>query len=164
MRRLLALALLTLAAHTASAELLLGQVVGVADGDTITVLDVDHTQHKIRLAGIDAPESRQAFGSRSRQHLAVLVFRRQVEVAWHKVDRYGRLVGKVRVDGADVSLKQLEAGLAWHYLQYAREQTETDRLVYAGAERAAREERRGLWAEAHPVAPWEFRRVRVSSQ
>lgn len=87
-----------------SAEELQGVIVGVADGDTVTVLDADRVEHKIRLAGIDAPERRQAFGARSRQALASRVFKRTVTVDWHKRDRYGRLVGKVLVDDQDAGL------------------------------------------------------------
>ena len=92
-----------------------GQVVGVTDGDTITVLDGQRTQHKVRLAGIDAPEKAQAFGQRSKEHLSSLVFGRQVKVETEKQDRYGRTVGKVLVEGRDANLAMVVAGLAWHY-------------------------------------------------
>ena len=69
-----------------------GRVVGVADGDTITILDSTKTQHRVRLAGIDGPEKKQAFGTRSRENLSKWVYRRDVIVEWHKKDRYGRLV------------------------------------------------------------------------
>lgn len=134
------------------------EVVGVTDGDTLVVLDGNMVQHKVRLAGIDAPERRQAFGSRARQSLASQVFKRTVTVDWHKRDRYGRLVGKVLVGNKDVGLELVAAGLAWHYKAYEREQTAQDRLAYAEAERVARERRLGLWADAEPVPPWEFRR------
>lgn len=76
------------------AETLRGKVVGVSDGDTITVLDADKIQYKVRLAGIDAPEKSQAFGERSKQHLGNLVFGKVVYVEWNKTDKYGRTVGK----------------------------------------------------------------------
>ena len=134
-----------------------GLVVGIADGDTLTLLDADHVQHKIRLAGIDAPEKRQEFGSRSKQNLADLVFRKQVTVEWNKFDRYGRVIGKVLVGGDDVCLAQVRAGLAWHYKAYQREQSAADRERYAQAELDARASRRGLWRDASPVPPWDFR-------
>lgn len=140
------------------AETLTGVVVGLADGDTVTVLDAEEVQHKVRLAGIDAPEKRQPFGDRSRQHLASLVFRKQVVVQWHKTDRYGRIVGKVLVGGLDAGLEQVKAGLAWHYIEYAREQTPSDRGAYADAEASARASCRGLWQQPDAVPPWEFRR------
>lgn len=163
-RRLLALVLL-LAAYVAPAwaHTLLGEAVGVADGDTITVLDAERVQHRVRLAGIDAPEKNQPFGTRARQALATAVFRKQVTVEWHKRDRYERLVGKVLVNGRDVGLDMLEAGLAWHYKTYEREQSTQDRAAYAGAETHARQARLGLWVDASPVAPWEFRRGHVSA-
>jgi endonuclease YncB( thermonuclease family) len=142
---------------TALADTLEGKVVGVTDGDTITVLDSDNTQHKIRLAGIDAPEKKQAFGNVSKQQLADRVFQKTVTIDYSKTDRYGRLVGIVLVDGEDINIQQIEAGLAWHYKKYEREQTPEDRERYAAAEGEAREARRGLWREPEPVAPWEFR-------
>jgi endonuclease YncB( thermonuclease family) len=112
----LLLALLVLTAHhSALAEELWGRVVKVSDGDTISVLDSRNATHRVRLAGIDAPESRQDFGTRSRQSLSDLVFNKLVVVQWHKKDRYGRLVGVVIVEGVDVGLIQLRRGLAWHY-------------------------------------------------
>lgn len=141
----------------ASAERLVGTVVGIADGDTVTVLDSTRTQHKVRLAGIDAPEKRQPFGNRSRQTLANLVFRRQVTVEWNKKDRYRRVVGVVRVGDADAGLKLVRAGMAWHYTAYAREQSSRDRVLYGQAQDDARSSRRGLWADAEPQPPWEFR-------
>ena len=98
------------------------RVVGVSDGDTITVLDSYNQQHRIRLYGIDAPEKKQPFGSRAKQNLSSLAFGRGATVEWSKTDRYGRIVGKVTVSGEDVGLRQLQAGLAWWYRQYAREQ------------------------------------------
>ena len=81
-----------------------GRVVGVADGDTITVLDNTNTQHKIRLAGIDAPEKKQPFGNVSKKSLSDLVYGKQVSVDYNKQDRYGRTVGKVMAEGVDANL------------------------------------------------------------
>lgn len=134
-----------------------GQVVGVTDGDTITLLDGQRTQHKVRLAGIDAPEKAQAFGQRSKEHLSSLVFGRQVKVETAKQDRYGRTVGKVLFDGRDANLAMVVAGLAWHYKKYEGEQSPADRLLYAAAEQEAREARRGLWLDQVVTAPWDHR-------
>ncbi|WP_297648234.1 thermonuclease family protein [Hydrogenophaga sp.] len=139
------------------AQNLVGEVVAIADGDTLTVLDADRVQHKIRLAGIDAPERKQPFGQRSRQMLADLVFRKQVEVLTEKKDRYGRTIGKVMHQGRDVNLILVAQGMAWHYKQYAREQSAIDRQLYAQAEDEARAQRRGLWADSHPIPPWSWR-------
>jgi len=140
-----------------NAESLIGRVVAIADGDTITILDSSNLQHKIRLTGIDAPEKKQAFGQLSKQHLADLVFDRVVTIEWLKKDRYKRTLGKVIANGQDVNLEQLKTGLAWHYKQYEREQPPTDRLEYAEAEDNARSKHIGLWRDTSPVPPWEFR-------
>jgi len=149
-----ALLLLALACNAATIE---GRVVGVTDGDTITVLDADKVQHKIRLAGIDAPEKKQAFGNRSKESLSDLVFDKTVIVETEKRDRYGRQIGKVLVDGQDVNLVQIERGMAWFYRQYRSEQSANDQRLYEAAEDAARAGRRGLWRDAEPVPPWDFR-------
>ena len=141
----------------AQAETLLGKVIHVQDGDSITVLDETHTQHKIRLSGIDAPERRQAFGNVAKESLAEQVAGQSVAVEWDKVDRYGRKVGKVLLGGLDSNLVQVKRGLAWHYKQYQREQSPTDRQSYAAAEAEAREAKLGLWRDAEPMPPWEFR-------
>ncbi len=154
--KLILAACLLLAQCSLAAELS-GLVVGVSDGDTITVLS-DKTPYKIRLAGIDAPESRQSFGQVSKQHLAALVYRKTVTVLWDKKDRYGRTLGKVIVDGKDVCLEQITAGLAWHYKRYASEQSAQDRADYASAEDRAKLDKVGLWIDAHPTPPWEWRR------
>ena len=148
-------------ACTANAETITGLVVGVSDGDTITVLDADKVQHKIRLAGIDAPEKKQAFGNRSKESLSALAFDKTVNVETDKQDRYGRQVGKVLVNGQDVNLVQVERGMAWFYRQYQREQSPNDRRLYEAAEDAARVDKRGLWRDADPMPPWEFRHNKI---
>ena len=148
-------------ACTANAETITGLVVGVSDGDTITVLDDNKVQHKIRLAGIDAPEKKQAFGNRSKESLSALAFDKTVNVETDKQDRYGRQVGKVLVNGQDVNLVQVERGMAWFYRQYQREQSPNDRRLYEAAEDAARADKRGLWRDADPMPPWEFRHNKI---
>ncbi len=138
-----------------------GKVVAIADGDTLTLLTEGNKQIKVRLAGIDAPESKQAFGQKAKQNLSGLVFGKTVKVEGSKTDRYGRLVGKILIGGEDVNLRQVEEGLAWHYKQYEREQSGADRKLYALAEAAARDARSGLWADKEPEAPWDFRRGRI---
>src|SRR6267378_1738684 len=91
------------------AQTFIGHVVRVADGDTITVLDSSNTQHRIRLEGIDAPESHQAFGTQSKNNLSDMVFRKDVTVVYQKTDQYGRLVGKIVLEGKDINLEQLKA-------------------------------------------------------
>ncbi len=134
-----------------------GRVVGIADGDTITVLDAGLQQHKIRLAGIDAPEKKQAFGERSRQNLAAMVFNKTVNVESNKQDRYGRTVGKVMINGIDANLEQVKAGMAWWYREYAKEQSFDDRHLYEQAEGKAQLIRAGLWSDKSAIPPWDFR-------
>jgi endonuclease YncB( thermonuclease family) len=134
-----------------------GRVVGVSDGDTITLLDASRQQHKIRLSGIDAPEKAQPYGQRSKEHLSRLIFNRQVSAECGKTDKYRRQVCKVSLDGADINLEQIGAGMGWWYRQYAREQAEADRTTYEKAEQDAQQARRGLWRDHDPIAPWEWR-------
>jgi endonuclease YncB( thermonuclease family) len=156
MRWLVALSALLLAT-LCQAGVISGRVVRVADGDTITVLDANKVQHKVRLAGIDAPERTQSYGERSRESLDELVAGKTVIVETHKKDRYGRLVGKVLVDGHDVNIEQVRRGMAWFYREYSHEQPATDRQSYDQAEIEAKDFRKGLWADKSPVPPWEFR-------
>lgn len=151
-------ALLVAFATAAAGETLTGRVVAIADGDTITVLDSNNQQHKIRLAGIDAPEKKQPFGDRSKQHLSDLVFNKQVSVEWNKEDRYGRTVGKVMVNGVDANLEQIKAGMAWWYEKYGREQSERDQYVYSAHEADAKVRHVGIWSDPAPVAPWDWRK------
>lgn len=136
-----------------------GRIIHVADGDTVTVLDGSKTQHVVRLAGIDAPEKSQPYGRASRRALFESLHDREVVVDWHKVDRYGRLVGRITVEGRDANLSQLQAGLAWWYRAYAHEQSQAERSAYVAAEEQARQAGLGLWREHSPVAPWDFRRA-----
>jgi endonuclease YncB( thermonuclease family) len=135
-----------------------GRVVGIADGDTITVLDNTNVQHKVRLAGIDAPEKKQPFGQRSKQSLSNCAYDKTATIQGNKLDRYGRLVGKVLVSGVDCNLRQINLGLAWHYKKYMNEQIPDDRLTYAQAEEDARLKRAGLWSEGNAMPPWVWRR------
>lgn len=157
MRITLWAAALAIATTTNAAELT-GRVVGITDGDTITILDAGNQQHKVRLAGIDAPEKNQPHGQAAKQSLSDQVYDRQVIVESEKRDRYGRTVGKVLVDGRDANLEQLRKGLAWHYKKYENEQPLDDRLAYRAAEEGARSGQRGLWSDPSPVAPWDWRK------
>lgn len=129
-----------------------GKVVGIADGDTFTLLLADHTTRKIRMYGIDAPEKKQPFGTVARQRLSELIFSKQVSVVPTDIDRYGRTVAKVFVDGRSVNEEMLRSGLVWHYTQYDKDPR------WDALERQAREQRIGLWQDPHPTPPWEWRR------
>jgi endonuclease YncB( thermonuclease family) len=157
LKKLIALIWLCIA-MSLNATTLQGKVVSVADGDTITVLDSQKTQHKIRLQGIDAPERAQAFGNKSKQSLHEMVHGKQVTVDYQKKDKYGRVVGKILLNNTDVCLEQLKRGMAWHYKQYANEQPKEDRETYSLAEQQAKTELKGLWKDKQPVPPWEFRK------
>ncbi len=137
-----------------------GRVVAIEDGDTITVLDAANRAYRIRLQGIDAPEGGQPFGSRSRQNLSELVFGKQVAIEWTKRDKYDRIVGKVLLNAHDICLEQIKAGMAWHYKYYQAEQSPEDRKIYADAEGEARATGRGLWVDANPSPPWDYRHGR----
>jgi endonuclease YncB( thermonuclease family) len=142
------------------AEELVGKVIKVSDGDTVTVLDSNNQKHKIRLKGIDAPETQQAFGDTSTQSLAELVYDKEVLVTWDKKDKYYRILGKVIVDGKDANYLQLKKGLAWYYKQYEKDLSDEDREKYTEAEEWARNYTEGLWADSNSIPPWEFRRKR----
>lgn len=147
----------------AQTQKLTGKVVAISDGDTLTVLDGNRTQHKIRLSGIDAPEKAQAFGEASKKNLSALVFGKLVSVEYSKRDRYGRTVGRVLVENTDICLEQLKAGLAWHYTKYEAEQPPAEREQYKKAEAEARAAKQGLWRDPSPVAPWNFRHPNEST-
>lgn len=132
-------------------KVLVGKVVSIADGDTVTVLDDTNTQHKIRLEGIDAPESNQAYGTKSKRALAEKVFQKSVRIRWLKADRYRRILGQLFVDDRWINKEMVAEGWAWHYKQYSSD----DDL--AGAEVAARKAKLGLWSDPKPVPPWDFR-------
>ena len=152
---------------------LTGVVVGVADGDTVTVLDAAKTRHKVRVAGIDAPEKAQPFGQRAKQRMSTLVFGKVVRLEGDKRDRYGRTVAKVWVSPPDcqlcpqildAGLAVLTSGLAWHYKKYQNEQSPEDRERYTFAEDEARSKRAGLWTDANPVPPWDWRKLKRSDR
>lgn len=110
----------------------------------------------------DAPEKGQAFGnSANNEALSDLAFGKPVIVVWQEKDRYGRTVGKVIVNGVEANLKMVDAGVAWHYKQYAKEQSPADRASYSRAEEEARAKGVGLWQLKLPVPPWEFRKKRA---
>lgn len=148
----------------ANALTLEGVVVGVADGDTITVLDTTKTQHKIRLGGIDAPEKKQAFGNVSKKSLSDLIYGKQIIIDYTKQDRYGRIVGKVIFNGDDINFIQIKRGMAWFYRAYKNELSIHDQSAYQKAEETAQIEKAGLWLDTQPIAPWDFRKSNTAKQ
>jgi endonuclease YncB( thermonuclease family) len=128
-----------------------GKVVAVADGDTITVLDAQHRQHKVRIDGIDSPESGQAFGNNAKQSLSQKIFGKTVRVTWESQDRYGRILGDVYLGERDIGREMVKEGFAWHFKKYNSESE------LAKAEAEARRSKAGLWRDKDPIAPWSFR-------
>jgi endonuclease YncB( thermonuclease family) len=135
------------------------KVVKVTDGDTVHVLDRSTERHKIRLSGIDAPEKSQAFGNKSTNNLASYIAGKSIEVEYDKRDRYGRIVGKLLLNGQDINLQQVKDGFAWHYKHYQKEQSKLDQVLYGSAEIEARNKRIGLWS-VPALPPWEYRKKR----
>ena len=135
-----------------SVKVLVGRIVGVTDGDTVTLLDDNKTQHKIRLKHIDTPESNQDFGSQAKKALSNKVFNRLARVEWTEKDRYGRTLGDIFIDDRWINKELITDGYAWHYRQYS------DNQDLAAAENAARRLKVGLWSHTNPIPPWDFRR------
>ncbi|MDT4897682.1 MAG: hypothetical protein QOH25_2759 [Acidobacteriota bacterium] len=134
-----------------------GKVINVHDGDTVTVLDKDNKKFHIRLQGIDAPELKQAYGAPSQENLSRMVLGKQVTIVWNKVDKYRRTVGTIMLDGRDINIEQVKAGLAWHFKKYADEQDPKDRVTYSKAEEEARAGKLGLWQDPNPTPPGDYR-------
>ncbi len=132
-----------------------GKVINVADGDTITVLSSGNIQTKIRLYGIDCPENAQAFGQKAKKFTAALVAGKTVDVRAYDIDKYGRTVGVVRVDGINVNEEIIKAGLAWQYRKYCKESFCGN---WALLETEAKNAGQGLWRENLPSPPWDWRK------
>lgn len=139
----------------AHAETIDGRVIGVSDGDTLTILGVSNTQFKIRLAAIDAPEKAQAFGQRGKQKLSDLCYGKQASVKVISTDRYRRTVGDIDCEGINANEAMIQSGLAWVYRKYAKGYGH----LYA-FESEAKAAKRGLWADPDPIAPWDWRKAK----
>ena len=135
-----------------------GTVQRVMDGDTVQLLTENATKFKIRLLGIDAPESKQSFGSESTQHLISLIQSERVTARCVGIDKYKRSLCKLTLKDVDLNLEQVKSGMAWHYKVYASSQSKSDQDTYATAEIEARGSRVGLWASKLTTPPWEFRK------
>lgn len=144
-------------AQRATTREMAAKVIHVADGDTITVLRSNGDTARIRLLGIDAPEHDQAGGNASKMHLLSLVMGRTVSIRWQSTDHYGRILGKVLAGGKDVNLEQVQTGNAWFYRNYRKSLLSSDAGPYEAAEARARQQRLGLWRDANPMPPWDFR-------
>ena len=151
---LLCFLVLTALAPLALAESFTGKVVAIGDGDSLTVLTASQKQVRIRLEGIDAPETKQAFGSTAKKSLSDLAFGREVNVVVSTTDDYGRKVAQVYFGTFWINLAQVERGMAWHYTHYSR-----DPKLHA-AEVYARTSKLGLWSGKNPTPPWTYRHRR----
>ena len=152
MKKLILLSLLLLTLSLFSAEII-GKVVGVSDGDTITVSDdMDQGNFRIRLDKIDAPEKKQAFGNKAKQYLSSLIFGKKVSIRYKSIDRYSRISGVVFLDGTEINLVMVQNGYAWHYSYFDKTP------AYIEAEKQARAEKKGLWQDPNPINPYQFRK------
>jgi endonuclease YncB( thermonuclease family) len=150
-----------------AAEVVQGRVIGVSDGDTVTLLQISgatKTPRKIRISGIDAPEKFQAFGNVAKDAMSQLAYGSEALAECRTVDRYGRSICLVRVQGVDVGLRMIEQGLAWHYKQYANTQPREEAASYAILENVSRVAKRGLWHDldtaSPPMPPWDWRKLK----
>ncbi|MGE4169265.1 MAG: thermonuclease family protein [Candidatus Margulisiibacteriota bacterium] len=153
-RSVLGLVFWVLFCPMAMAHVFSGRVVHVSDGDTIVVLQDNRHSTKIRLAAIDCPEKSQPFGRQAQRFTQAFCDGQRVTVTTTKKDRYGRTIGTVQVGSKRLDIALLEAGLAWHY-RYFDHDPALDAL-----EQQARAERKGLWSEANPTPPWDYRKAR----
>lgn len=150
---ILIIILLLCHANSALAQKFQVKVVKISDGDTFTAINRDNLQLKFRVWGIDAPEKKQAFGTKSKEHLSSLIFGKTITVDVQKQDGWGRYIAYVFTpDNKDVGTEMLTAGMAWQFIEY--DQSEK----YRAAELQARKSKKGLWSDSHRIAPWEFRK------
>ncbi len=154
MRRTVLILIFTFLPLLSLAQRFTVKVVGISDGDTFTAINRDNLQIKFRIFGIDAPEKKQAFGNKSKEYLSFLIFMKTVTVDVQSRDGWGRYITYVYTpDGKDVSLLMIQAGMAWHFKKYDSNEK------YSDAEIAARRDKKGLWYDVAPIAPWIFRKA-----
>jgi endonuclease YncB( thermonuclease family) len=145
---------MVLSFFSAQAETLTGKVVRIADGDTFTLL-IDKKQHRIRLYGIDAPETKggQAYSQKAKEYLSSMIAGKNVKVNIKNIDRYGRYLGIVSTDKIkDVNLEMIKSGMAWHYSYYDNTPS------YKEAQQQSKNEKKGLWSDSNPINPYEWRK------
>lgn len=136
-----------------------GKTVGISDGDTITVLDDQKVQHRIRLRGIDAPEKAQSFGDKSKRNLSDLIFSKIVKIETCELDRYQREIGLVILNDQSMNAKQVLDGFAHVYREYLKDLPERERNNLEKAEEYAKKNRLGLWIDPSPILPKDFRKT-----
>ena len=141
-----------LLARSGQAETLSGTVIGVVDGDTLTIVDAQKRRYRVRLGQVDAPESKQAFGIKSARSLYGLCFRKTAQVEWQTKDQYNRHIGHVTCEGVDANAAQVRRGMAW----VSPQSTQPGSALYE-LEAYARVRGIGLWSDPSPVPPWDWR-------
>lgn len=148
---ILQLVCLTSSAYSAQ---IFGKVVGISDGDTITLLTDQKQSFKVRLSEIDAPEKDQPWGQHSKHALSDLIFSQNITVQSAGEDRYGRVLGAVYLEEVNINKHMVESGNAWAYTQYVRDKS------YFTLQDKAKSLRVGLWSlsEDKIMAPWEWRK------
>lgn len=151
-RNLFALFVALLWINIADAEEYNAKVIVVIDGDTLLVWH-NGAKEKIRLANIDAPEKDQPYGMDARQAMIGMVLKKLVHIETKAVDKYGRTVALVSVDGSNVNEAMVKRGMAWEYSHYkpGRE--------YIALQSEAQQAHRGLWSQRNPIAPWRWRKM-----
>ena len=153
------LVLLLVLVNTLFADTLIGKVVSIADGDTVTLLN-DNQQTRIRLAEIDTPEKNQPYGKKAKNALSDFIFNKEVQVEVVTIDRYGRTVGIIFLDTLNINREMVKAGHAWVYVKYAKDKTLFD------LEKNAKDNQLGLWAlpEGERIPPWQWRKNKRNSK
>lgn len=143
--------------HAANKNIIYAKVIGISDGDTITVLTESNTQLKVRLASIDAPERSQDFGMKSRQYLANQIFGKTITIKTRGLDKYQRTFGIIFLEDQDINELMINHGYAWFYRRYINAQPQEEYFRYDAAEESAKSQKLGLWEAPNPIPPWEYR-------
>jgi endonuclease YncB( thermonuclease family) len=136
-------------------EEIIGKVVGISDGDTIKLVS-NNKQIKVRLFGIDAPERDQEFGTKSKEFLSSLVFKKEIKLITKSKDQYGRTLGTIYLDDKNINLEMVKNGYAWVYRKFNKDSE------FMNSEAEAKEKKLGLWVDKEPTPPWLFRKTKRS--
>lgn len=150
-------ALLCGMAMSAQAETFSAKVIMVMDGDTVMVLR-GNQKIKVRMANIDAPEKDQTYGKQARDSLQEMVGKKQVQIDSQAVDQYGRVVGLISLDGRNINQEQIKRGMAWENSHFHSDKK------YIGLQSEAQQSRRGLWTQASPQEPWQWRKLHPAAK
>lgn len=135
-------------------EIITGKVISVTDGDTVKILDSNNETYKIRLNDIDAPEKKQAYGTKSKENLANYIAGKTVKVEYDKLDKYKRILGTIYFEDKNINEHQIKDGYAWVYRKYSKNNE------YINLERISKNEKKGLWKDENPIEPWEYRKMK----